>query len=280
MSGTAHVAPTPRSTRAKKKPEDLKFLVRDVLDYDDDSDFNKMLDCNNIMSITDLLAIPENEVEHLEFTDDAGSTVGISRSDRSMIRILQAWRYHLMATMGVRNVDWRDPAVTADAFEEYRIGIYDPNAPIRNSDGSNASLPATPGPATRNNTSAPRVVTPFSAAAEFRKGIEREKAHYTVLKDEKNWDAWRRATFQLSMHTAVRMSLLVPPILPQLPMKLYCFRNRPILCMMFSIPSYRQLWGDTMLPSMSNHAMPKPYGEITRTTCVPALVPILRLKTS
>ena len=32
----------------------------------------------------------------------------------------------------------------------------------------------------------------FNSAQEFRKGIKRDKGHYTVLKDEKEWDDWKR----------------------------------------------------------------------------------------
>ena len=34
----------------------------------------------------------------------------------------------------------------------------------------------------------------LSPADEFKQGIKRDQSHYTVFKDEKQWDAWRRAT--------------------------------------------------------------------------------------
>ena len=36
--------------------------------------------------------------------------------------------------------------------------------------------------------------TSLDAAKEFRKGIKRDKTHYAKLKDEKQWDKWKRKT--------------------------------------------------------------------------------------
>jgi hypothetical protein len=93
-----------------------------------------------------------------------------------------------VVSTGNRDVDWRDPSITTDLFDEYRIAIYDPNLPVRSTTTqSTVAGNQQPSNATFQSTSR-------SATAEFRKGIKRDKSHYSKLKDEKNWDSWRRST--------------------------------------------------------------------------------------
>ncbi|WP_371070137.1 hypothetical protein, partial [Salmonella enterica] len=62
-------------------------------------------------------------------------------------------------------------------FDVYRTSVYNPD------------LPPTPPP------SMPRsAIRPSSILDDFRKGIKRDKAHYQVFKEDKQWDSWRRST--------------------------------------------------------------------------------------
>ena len=57
----------------------------------------------------------------------------------------------------------------------FRVKSYNPNAPI--------------------SVSTPRTVAPRSTAvSDFKKSIKRDKSHYTVLREDKQWDAWKRST--------------------------------------------------------------------------------------
>ena len=55
------------------------------------------------------------------------------------------------------------------------------------------NVPTGPTPTVQNITTAMSRTT-ISVILEFKKGIKRDKAHYTILKDEKQWDNWKRKT--------------------------------------------------------------------------------------
>ena len=103
-----------------------------------------------------------------------------------MIRIIKAWANHLRISKNSRTITWTDPDITSDAFNEFRINDYDPDAPLR----FTSNAPASTGIIT-TSTKAPKII---SKAHEFRKGTKRDKSHYSVLKDEKYWDTWRMGT--------------------------------------------------------------------------------------
>ena len=105
--------------------------------------------------------------------------------------ILKAWSIQLGSVQGKHMVDWLDEhSVNGDAWDEFRIGDHgNPNVST-----SSFLPPLSPYSSsdTRSEQRQPR--PPVSAAAEFRKGIKRDKSHYKEIKNEKQWDDWKRST--------------------------------------------------------------------------------------
>ena len=103
------------------------------------------------------------------------------------LRIVKPCYFHLKKKHNLSTIDWRDEdIVSSELFDEFRIGAYDPNAATTKYNAlQNSSDPS------KIKTTAK---TSRSLASEFRRGIKREKSADTVLKDEKNWNSWKRRT--------------------------------------------------------------------------------------
>ena len=95
-------------------------------------------------------------------------------SQKLKLHILKAWNQYLKATHGT--FKWDDTTIiTTETYNAFRVDIYDPDAITR---PRHSTLPA---------------ITPTNTAlSEFKKAQKRDKSHYTVLKDEDNWDDWKR----------------------------------------------------------------------------------------
>ena len=79
--------------------------------------------------------------------------------------------------------------VSEDEWDDYRISIYlPPGLPTAANPPAATIAPTAAGAATRPSTSA------FNPATEFRRGIKRDKSHYQAIKDEKQWDDFKRTT--------------------------------------------------------------------------------------
>ena len=66
---------------------------------------------------------------------------------------------------------------------------------IFNPDIDNSSVIVSPSkPASIPPPASPTKACKVDCAHKFRKGVKCNKSHYTVLKDEKHWDDWKRQT--------------------------------------------------------------------------------------
>lgn len=106
------------------------------------------------------------------------------------LRIVKAWYFHLLDLYEWNDVDWEDTkTISTETYDEFRIKTYNPDAP------TNPNQSSTPQPQRQTQQLQPGTTrTPRSLAAEFRKGIKRDKSAYLILKDERNWDNWKRRT--------------------------------------------------------------------------------------
>ena len=71
-------------------------------------------------------------------------------------------------------------SLTHEDFNDYRMAIYNPY-----------EQPVTPSARSKKTTSLPTTRQPVD---DFKKSIKRDKTHYEVLKEDKQWDNQRRAT--------------------------------------------------------------------------------------
>ena len=184
------MSPPPLSTRSATRKIAFFRVLKTVLEIPDDDLLFKVLDYNGIPeSMLDLISIPENKLETWSWND--GNVDHYLTPHRIIqMNILKAWSIQLRSVQGKRMVDWLDEhSVNGDTWDEFRIGDHgNPNASI------SSFLPLSPYSSsdTRSEQRQPR--PPVSAAAEFRKGIKRDKSHYKEIRNEKQWDDWKRST--------------------------------------------------------------------------------------
>jgi hypothetical protein len=179
---TASQAASPR-TRSFLKKIQFDHVLKEILKSAPEDILYKVLTNGGVEDMPSLLSSGEDFLRSLTWNDGTDDHT-ISGFQMQQIKILRAWDQHLQVDLGKRNIDWSDLLlISEDEWDEYRVADYqDPALAAR--------VPSNLPP--RGTTSSTRSVA--SAATEFRKGIKRDKSHYTVLKDEKQWDEWKRAT--------------------------------------------------------------------------------------
>jgi hypothetical protein len=127
-----------------------------------------------------IVNMPESDVNLMQYVDhDAGDIKMLGRADRSLFRIVQAFYYYSVTNGRPLDADWL--LVMKDAFRDFRR-VYNPI------DGTMNRIAASITP--RNNPKTPRAC---DIVMEFKKGIKRESSAFTILKEEKQWDAFRRS---------------------------------------------------------------------------------------
>jgi hypothetical protein len=127
-----------------------------------------------------------------------------------------------MAEHNVRQTDLLDTTmVSSDSSDEYRVSIYDPNAPIKTHSGSmnvlnpiiSSAVPSTPSKYAH------------TTAKDFRRGVKRDKGHYNELKDEKQWDEWKRATISMIYAHGIE-NIISPAYIPITPNDIALFNEQ------------------------------------------------------
>ena len=185
-SGTSATAGPPSTRSNTKKIFDR--VMKDVMGIEDDDLLMKALDSDGIDTLADLLTLTDSQIDALTFTE-GGSVKTPPLASRNKLRILRSWSFHLQNVQGTRRVNWLDKfTVNRDEWDEYRISVYVPPGMTM----TPPSMPSGPTPATGASSSKPAATN--TPVADFRRGLKRDKTHYTELKDEKQWDEFKRTT--------------------------------------------------------------------------------------
>ena len=162
----------------------------DVLGLDDDDILLKALDGLEIDTIPDVLRMKDVDIDIMEY-EDMGTKQVLPLGRRNLLKTLQAWNFHLLDTLEIRQIDWNDEdTINEDEWDDYRVSTYDPNV-ICSRVGISRNTTRTH---TSGSISAPSTTTTRTLASEFRRASNRDKAHYRELKSETHWDEWRQAT--------------------------------------------------------------------------------------
>ena len=160
-------------------------VIKDVLDEDDGGILRKTLDHNFMKYMVDILSVSYADISAMEYLDDHNKIQKTPKHLLAKFHILKVWNIHLQNEHGRQVIDWGDTTlINADAFNKYRVMIYNPDAPLSVSTPTSSKKPT---PSLISNL-------PQSPASDFKRSMKRDKANYITLKDEKQWDQWKCRT--------------------------------------------------------------------------------------
>jgi hypothetical protein len=184
--------PSP-TTRSVTKKQVFDRLFKEVFELEDDDPLILAISEKGTPSISHVLEFSEQEIDALAITQADGTVKSVPSHCKSLIRILQSWNMYLIDQLGVRRIDWLDnDNINVGEFGDFRSAVYDPNAPTRKSMYNH--LASTPNPGSGIFSGSGYSSSKSSPAAEFRRGVKRDKGHYSTMKDKKQWDEWKRST--------------------------------------------------------------------------------------
>ena len=168
--------PSPPLTRSSAKAN-LAYIIERVLGAPRNGDIELSLIRAGCDTVENIASMSKDDVDRLSFsqTDSAGITtlVPLQAGRRGQLRALVAYIRHLRHTDTFVSYT----TIDQDAFDVYRTSIY-----------YNPDMPSAPNPPV------PRSAQRSTILDDFRKGIKRDKSHYQVFKEDKQWDSWRRST--------------------------------------------------------------------------------------
>ena len=171
------------STRNSRKASFTR-LFKEVMDTEEDDTIYNVFSANSITMIHEILTMSKDDINGLMFPSKDGLLVSPPPHVLAKLHILKAWNTYLLQEYELKIIDWdNQDMINEEAYNQFRASIYNP-------DSTPTALPLRKPPP----VAAKAPAKSHSAAAEFRKGIKRDKSHYTVLSDEKQWDEWKSLT--------------------------------------------------------------------------------------
>ena len=146
-----------------------------IANLEPDDPICKSLELYGVRSLPDLLDLDRDEMRALEYVNASNNRTPLHHGGQGRVQVMQAYFRYL------REEEIEDiMSLTHEDFNDYRMDIYDANA-----------LP-TVSPTRTKRPFVPPVA--HQPAEEFKRGIKRDKTHYISLKENKQWDDWRRST--------------------------------------------------------------------------------------
>ena len=157
--------------------DDLKHVLRVVLQFPADGEVEKSLINEGYVSLDDFLSMTNEDLDDFDVVLDDTTHRFLHKPEKGKVQAFQSfviWRGS--EGLPIAEDEWQ--SITFDEFHHYclspefiavRIGVRPPPGPSSSSPGK-------------------------SLVTEFRRGIKRDMILFPTLKDDKAWDGWRRAT--------------------------------------------------------------------------------------
>ena len=114
--------------------QDFEYLIKTVLDTQDDDLLTTVLAQNNITTIHQILTMTSHVIDLMKYretTDRTDIDKPVPLVITAIFYIIKAWNQHLISTHNLTKVDWLDKTiVNAETYDIYRVSTYDPDIPI------------------------------------------------------------------------------------------------------------------------------------------------------
>jgi hypothetical protein len=185
---------------------DFDFIMSTILRQGNDSPLRKALLKAGVLDLGNLMCLNDREIGRLKFPDDSSGTIvleDLSVGHQGLIRCFKAFARKKSAEGNPMHSDWQNLA-DLDEFREYQIAGYDDTVPYsdrideyddtmpyskqdNDMPSSNLSI-AMPTPAVAPGGTASFPPRTRDAVADFQKGIKRDPASFTIMKENKQQD--------------------------------------------------------------------------------------------
>ena len=133
------------------------------------------------MGLLDLFIMSQDDLDALDYPDPASTAdprplIALQRGKRGLLRAYICFVRHLQQEHTFENF----VSISKDDFDLYRTTMYDPSCSLS---------PSPPAPAASTSATGRG-----SLVDDFRKSIKHDKSHYVALREDKQWDSWKRST--------------------------------------------------------------------------------------
>jgi hypothetical protein len=167
---------------------DFQFIMGTVLGQKQDSPLFKALKKAGITDVGGITSLSDQVIDRLKYRDDSSGTLVNEELGHGYQQLIRSFNAFVLMKNDESNPihgDWQNLTMLAE-FQEFQIIGFASRTVTQ------AMAPTTVIPAGHT-----RVNTPFSPKVrdlvlEFKKGIKRDPASFTVLKDNKQWDSVHR----------------------------------------------------------------------------------------
>ena len=191
----AAAAVPPHDTRAQRKARVWEHVRDEILEATVGTPLRSHLDRERIDDVTTLISYTDDDIANMQY-DDAGTLEDVPRGTKCKIRILEAFFYDRCFREN-RIVEWTE--LTGDEFDEYKLGPYNPRAPIIPFGGSapnqalldfNVSARRLEATEAQRDASAASAAASHaslannSKAASFKKGVKKTVDDYVIFKNK------------------------------------------------------------------------------------------------
>ena len=168
---------------------DFQFIMGTVLGQKQDSPLFKALEKAGITDVGGITSLTDQVIDRLKYRDDSSGTPvneELGHGYQQLIRCFNAFVLMKNDEGNPIHGDWQNLTIIIE-FQEFRIIGF---ASCTSVTQASTPITVTPGGHTRGNTPFPPKVRDL--VLEFKKGIKRDPASFTVLKDNKQWDSVHR----------------------------------------------------------------------------------------
>ena len=165
-------------TRAKIAAGELDHLISICMtNKPTNSGLKEALAEMQVTAVMDLMALPTDKINSLEYIKEGTVEKVPGWASQSLVHLRAFVRFQ----RSEGNKDYF--SYTYDEYGDYLLDTYNPDAPHA-------------APAARSSAQSSKPSGSFARppADDFKRSVKRDKAHYKVLKTNKEWDNWNRST--------------------------------------------------------------------------------------
>ena len=156
--------------------EAFKFVLRNILEEENDSDIHKALDFCRCRDITSLMSVNESTLDGLYYMEN-NKKIPIASFHINLLKIFQAFiRYMQSGGQSFNNLDeWK--TLDLDDFNDFHITL------------PSSTKEAKPDPVFSSTYAS---TSTHNAVNSFKRGNRRDPSLFKFLKDLDHWDNWWR----------------------------------------------------------------------------------------